>query len=203
MAILLVDNQTVPTTPASAKSTIWVESTNKRLLQTDDGGVHRGIFAHSNSTAAQGAIITTEIYVTGSNIKIPSYGMQVGQTYIWYISASKTAASTAAPIWTWRIGAAGAIGDTSRLALTSGQAQTAVASDGVLVAMLTVPIASSVGTIAGSGGMGAPGFGGGGAGTSSTFDNTSTIGGQFIGLTLTTGTSAAWTITACSGFGMV
>lgn len=203
MADILIDNQTAPTTPASSKSVIWVDSTVKRQLQTDDGGIHRGIFNHQSTTAAQGALITTEVYITGSGIRIPSYGMQLGMTFIWYISASKTAASTAAPVWTWRIGANQTTADTSRLALTSGQAQTAVASDGVLVAMLTVHIASAVGTIAGSGPMGAPGFGGGGAGTSSTFDNTSTIAGQYIGITVTTGTSAAWTVTACSCWGMV
>lgn len=203
MAIINIANQTAPTTPGGSTTTIWVDSTNKRVLDTDDSGIHRGIFYHQSTTAAQGAIATTEVYITGSGIKIPSYGMQLGMTFIWYISASKTAASTAAPVWTWRIGAAQTTSDTSRLALTSGQAQTAVASDGVLVAMLTVHIASSVGTIAGSGPMGAPGFGGGGAGTSSTFDNTATIAGQFIGLTVTTGTSAAWTITACSCFGQI
>src|SRR5205823_3807660 len=108
---------------------------------------HRGIVAHNNTTSAQGLIATTEVYLTGSNLKIPSYGMQVGMTFIWYISASKTAASTAAPIWTYRIGPAGAVGDTSRLALTSGQAQTAVASDGVLTAMVYAPIVSATGTI--------------------------------------------------------
>jgi hypothetical protein len=140
---------------------LWVDSTTKKgVIQTDDSGIHHGILSHNNSTAAQGAITTTEVYLTGSGIKIPSFGMQVGMTFVWYISASKTAASTAAPIWTWRIGAAQTTGDTSRLALTSGQAQTAVASDGTLIAMVTVPTVSATGTIAGSGPCGAPGFGG-------------------------------------------
>ncbi len=126
--------------------------------------------------------------------------MQVGMTFVWYISAVKTAAGVAAPIWTWRIGAAQTTGDTSRLALTSGLIQTNTVADGVLTAMVYVPIASATGTIAGSGGTGPAGFGGGGSGTSSTFDNTSTIAGQFIGLTVTTGASAAWTINGVSAF---
>lgn len=198
MADILIDNQTAPTTPASSKSVIWVDSTNKRELITDDGGVHRGIFAHNNSTAAQGALATTEVYLTGSGLKIPSYGMQVGMQFVWNISASKTAAGVAAPIWTFRIGAAQTTADTSRLALTSGQIQTAAISDGILTAMVVCHIASATGTIAGSGASGAAGFGGGGAGTSATFDNTATIAGLFIGLTVTTGASAAWTVTAVS-----
>lgn len=198
MADILIDNQTAPTTPAAGKSVIWVDSTTKKPVVTDDGGVRRGNPLSRNfAAAAQGALATTEVYLTGSNILIPSFGMEVGQTYVWYISAVKTAASTAAPIWTWRIGAAGTVSDTSRLALTSTQAQTAVASDGCLVAMLQVRTVSASGVITAAGPTGAPGFGGGGSGTSSTFDNTG-LAGQYVGLTVTTGTSAAWTINALS-----
>lgn len=180
-----------------------MDSTAKRQVQTDDGGIHRGIVAHSNSTAAQGAIATTEVYLTGSGLKIPSYGMQIGMTFIWYISVVKTAAGVAAPVWTFRIGAAQTTGDTSRLALTATGIQVATAMDGILVAMVNAPIVSASGTIAGSGGAGPANFGGGGTGTSSTFDNTGTIAGQFLGLTVTTGASAAWTVTAVSGFVMI
>jgi hypothetical protein len=203
MADILIDNQTAPTTPAGSKSVIWVDSTSKRESVTDDGGIHRGIFAKNSSTSAQGLLATTEVYLTGSGLKIPSYGMQVGMTFVWYISVAKTAAGVAAPIWTYRIGAAQTTADTSRLALTSGQIQTAAVCDGILTAMVYVPIASAVGTIAGSGGTGPAGFGGGGAGTSGTFDNTGTIAGQFLGLTVTTGTSAAWTVTAVSAVGFI
>jgi len=198
MADILIDNQVAPATPAASKSVLWVDSTQKRLIQTDDGGIHRGVIAHANSTSAQGAIATTEVYLTGSSLQIPSFGMQVGMEFVWYISASKTAAGVAAPVWTYRIGSAKTTADTSRLALTSGQIQTAAVGDGILVARLVCHIASAVGTIAGSGGTGPAPFGGGGAGTSATFDNTATIAGQFIGLTVTTGASAAWTVTAVS-----
>ena len=113
MADILIDNQTAPTTPASGKSVIWVDSTTKKIVQTDDGGIRRGSPLSKNfATAAQGLLATTEVYLTNSNLLIPSYGMEAGQTYVWFISVVKTAASTAAPIWTFRIGAAGAIGDT-------------------------------------------------------------------------------------------
>lgn len=196
MATLLLDNQTAPTTPSASKSRIWVDSTSKRMLQTNDSGIHQGIIAQNSSITAQGALATTEVYLTGSALQLPSFGMQVGMTMTWLISASKTAAGVAAPIWTFRIGAAKTTADTSRLALTSGQIQTAAVGDGILTAMLSVNIASAVGVIAGSGGTGPAPFGGGGSGTSATFDNTATIGGQFIGLTVTTGASAVWTVNA-------
>ena len=201
MADILIDNETQPTTPAASKSVLWIDSTAKRQLQTDDGGIHRGIVAHNSSTSAQGALATTEVYLTGSGLRIPSYGMQVGMTFIWYISAVKTAAGTAAPIWTFRIGSAQTTADTSRLALTATGVQAATAFDGVLMAMIYVPTVSATGTIAGSGGSNSN-FGGGGSGVSSTFDNTATIAGQFLGLTVTTGASAAWTINGVSAFAM-
>jgi hypothetical protein len=140
-------------------------------------------------------LATTEVYLTNSNILIPSFGMEAGQKYVWHISAVKTGAGVAAPVWTFRIGAAGAIGDTSRLALTSTGIQVATAMDGVLTAMLVVRNVGASGVIAGSGGSGPANFGGGGSGASSTFDNTG-LGGQYVGLTVTTGASAAWTINA-------
>lgn len=199
MADILIDNQTAPSTPSSGKSVIWIDSTTKKLVQTDDGGIHRGgVLSHNTATAAQGLLATTEVYLTSSNILIPSFGLPAGALMIWYIQVVKTAASTAAPIWTWRIGAAGAIGDTSRIAATSTQAQTAVASDGTLIASCTVRTAGASGVLVGAGPSGAPGFGGGGLLASSAIDLTSTIGGQYIGLTVTTGASAAWTVNGLS-----
>lgn len=197
MADVLIDNQTAPTTPAAGKSVIWIDSTTKKIVQTDDGGIRRGILSRNTATAAQGLLATTEVYLTNSNLLIPSFGMEAGQTYVWHISVVKTGAGVAAPVWTFRIGAAGAVGDTSRLALTSTGAQIGTAMDGILTAVFTVRNVSASGVIAGSGGAGPANFGGGGSGASSTFDNTG-LGGQFVGLTVTTGTSAAWTVNALS-----
>ena len=197
MADILLDNESLPSTPAAGKSIIFTDATTKKPALLDDGAIVRGILSRNVATAAQGALATTEVYLTNSNLLIPSCGMQVGQTYIWYISAVKTGAGTAAPIWTFRIGAAGAIGDTSRLALTATGVQVATAMDGVLMAMLTVRSVGVSGVIAGSGGAGLPNFGGGGSGASAGFDNTA-LAGQYVGLTVTTGASAAWTVNALS-----
>jgi len=193
MADILIDTQAAPSTPAAGKAVIWVDGTTKKLVQTDDTGAHRGILSHNYSTAAQGAIATTEVYLTGSGLLIPSFGLQVGMTAFWYISVVKTAAGVAAPVWTFRVGTAQTTGDTSRLALTAGGIQIATIMDGTLMAAISVRTGGATGVIAGSGGSGPANFGGGGSGASSTFDLT-VIGGQYIGLTVTTGTSAAWTV---------
>lgn len=196
MAKITILNQSAPSTPSAGYSVLWIDSTTKKLVQTDDGGIRHGILSRNFATAAQGALATTEVYLTNSNLLIPSFGMEAGQTYIWHISVVKTGASTAAPIWTFRIGSAGAVGDTSRLALTATGVQIATAFDGILTAMLVVRNVGAAGVVAGSGGSG-PNFGGGGSGASSTFDN-SALGGQFVGLTVTTGASAAWTVNELS-----
>jgi hypothetical protein len=199
MADILLDNEGIPSTPAASKSILFVDSTTKRFGQLDDGGKVHGILSSNSATAAQGALATTEVYLTGSGLKIPSFGMQVGMMFIWYISVVKTAAGVAAPVWTFRIGAGQSTSDTSRLALTATGIQAATAFDGILTAVLTVPTVSATGTIAGSGGAMVD-FGGGGSGVSATFDNTTTIAGQFVGLTVTTGASAAWTVNAVQAF---
>ncbi len=191
-----LDNQTTPSTPAAGRAVYFSDSTTKRPVQTDDAGLRKGLLSKNTATAAQGLLATTEVYLTNSNLLIPSFGMEAGQTYIWHISAVKTAAGVAAPIWTFRIGAAGAIGDTSRLALNATGIQIATAFDCILTAMLTVRNVGASGVIAGSGGAQAN-FGGGGSGASSTFDNTG-LGGQYVGLTVTTGASAAWTVNGLS-----
>jgi hypothetical protein len=200
MADILIDNEGLPgSNPTSGKSILFVETTNKTFTQLDDLGLPHGVLYTTGSTAAQGAITTTEVYLTGSSIQIPSYGMKTNMIFHWDISVVKTAAGVAAPVWTWRIGPNKSTGDTSRLALTATGIQVATAFDGILTAMVRVHSVSASGVIAGSGGSG-PNFGGGGSGVSAGFDNTATIAGQFIGLSVTTGASAAWTVNAVSAY---
>lgn len=199
MADILLDAQTAPSTPASGKAVLWIDSTTKKFVNTDDGGIHRGILSGNRSTASQGAGFASDTYVTNSGILIPSFGMQAGQVYRWFISLSKTAAGTAAAVYTFRIGSNQSTADTSRLALTATVAATAAIAEGLLIASLVVRNVGASGVIAGGVGIAAngPGLGGGKDGASSTFDN-SALAGQFIGLSINGGTSAAWTITSVS-----
>lgn len=196
MADILMDNQAAPTTPASSKSVWWVDQTSKKAVVTDDSGHHYGTLSRNNATASQGAGFAADTYVTNSGLLIPSFGMQAGQLYRWFISLSKTAAGTAATILQVRIGAAQTTGDTSRLSLTATVAQTAAVAEGLIVVTIGVRLVSASGVIAGGFGVMAngPGLGGGKDGVSSTFDNTA-VSGQYVGLSINGGASAAWTLT--------
>jgi hypothetical protein len=205
MADWLTDNQVAPVTPASSKSIIWADSTTKKgPLQTDDQGVHHGIIStsYSASGVASQAVPATETYITSSGIILPAYGMQVGQLFRWYINAVKaTFTGTAAPSWKIYIGTTQSIAsDTARLNLT-GIAQTAVTGGGTIIVTAQVRTVSASGVIIGN--FSAPGvtLGVGQATTavSATFDNTSTIGGQYVGLSLTAGLNTTYTVDGVRG----
>jgi hypothetical protein len=196
MADILIDNQANPATPAAGKSLIYVDSTTKKLATEDDTGKVLGTLSRNWSTASQGAGFAADTYVTNSGLLIPTAGMQVGMQFRWMISLSKTAAGTAATVLQFRIGSNQTTADTSRLSLTASIAQTAAIAEGLLIASLTVRSVSASGVIAGGFGMAASvGLGGGKDGVSATFDN-SALAGQYVGISVNGGASAAWTITS-------
>lgn len=169
------------------------------MTHTDDSGVHHGILSTATSAsgaASQSISAATDTYVTSSGILLPAYGMQVGQTLRWFLSLVKTATGTVAPVFTIRIGAAQSTSDTSRLVITGG-ASTSNAAGSVVVVLVQVRTVSASGVIVGNINFGAAAFGTGQTTTvvSSTFDNTSTIGGQYVGISINTGTSGpAYTV---------
>ena len=207
MADLLVDVQSVPATPSAGQAVIFVDSTAKILCTKDDTGlVHAR--SESGSTAAQGAGFATDTYVTGSSLVIPSFSMQARTLLQWTLSASKTGAGTATPIYVIRIGANQTTADTARLTLT-GPAQTAIADIGTLNIRVIVRSVGASGVLQGTAwwnhrGTAAntttsgTGFAndstGHVEGTAAGFDN-SALGGQFVGLSINGGTSASWTVT--------
>lgn len=203
MADFLLDNQAAPTTPGSSKSILWVDSTTKKQTHTDDSGVHHGTLSsnYAQSGVASLAVAATETYITSSNILIPAYGMQVGMMFKWYLNLVKaTFTGTAAPIWNIKIGTLLSTSDTTRLALT-GIAQTNATGGGLVIILVQVRTVSASGVIVGN--FSAPGvtLGVGQATTavSSSFDNTTTIAGQSIGLTATPGTNTTYTVDSVRG----
>jgi hypothetical protein len=203
MADILIDNQSAPTTPSTGKSVIWIDSTTKKLVQTDDGGTHRGGTLSTNHATAQQTGFSSDTYLTGSNITIPAFGMQVGQLYLWEVGIEKTAAGTAAIVTTVRTGTAGTTSDTSRAALTQLVAQTATAATIIMQVRAFVRTVSASGVLVAYmsfGGSGTTtGFGDGDRIVSATFDNTA-MGGFFIGLSLNGGASASYTIDYVKGW---
>lgn len=210
MADILIDAQAGYTgTPASGKSGIIIDSTNKRMYNKDDTGRYWGPSNRNWSITNDASAFASDLYLVGSNVLLPSFGIQAGSRYWLRASASKTGAGTATPAYTIRIGTAGAIGDTSRLALT-GPAQTAIADIGTLnVLVICRVVSATVGVLQGtawwdhtgtaaSTTVSGTGFAndvtGHVQGTSANFDN-SALGGSYIGLSLNGGASAAWTVT--------
>lgn len=198
--------QSAPSTPSSGYGTIWPDGTSPQWFTKDDAGRVWGQ-SFNAAVASQGAGFSSDTYVTNSDILIPSFGFQAKTGFTWRVSASKTAAGAATPIYSIRIGSNRTTADTARLQLT-GPAQTAVADIGTLFIMVTVRTVAASGVIQGTAwwahrGTAASstigtGFANDGTGhvegTSAGFDN-SALGGSYVGLSIDGGASAAWTLT--------
>ena len=206
MADLLMELEGKPTTPAAGQGIFFFDSTAKiRAFLNDTGRVE----AYSNNAAiANQTVNAADTYLTNSDLLIPSWGLQAKGTFLFQISASKTGAGTAAPIYSVRIGTNRTTADTARLTLT-GPAQTAIADIGTLNILITVRAAggscilqgtafwSHRGTAANTTTSGT-GFAndstGHVEGTSASFD-ASAVNGQYIGLSVNSGTAGVWTVT--------
>lgn len=203
MAKITIPNQTAPTTPSSGYSVLWIDSTTKKLIETDDAGVHRLATPSKNYATGQQTGFAADTYLSGSAITVPSFGMQIGQIYQWQVSIEKTAAGTGAITCTIRLGTAGTTSDTSRCALVQTVAQTATASVTTMFVSCVVRTVSASGVLIGAMSFGSSGtttgFGDGDRIVSGAFDN-SAVGGQLLGLSLNGNTSAAYTIDSCFGY---
>lgn len=198
-------------TPASGDYVLGFDSTGGILAWKDSAGRMYG-YTKNAATAAQGAGFASDTYVTNSDILIPSWGFQTKTIFRWALSCSKSAASTATPIYTIRIGSARTTADTSRLALT-GPAQTAIADIGTLFIDVVVRSVGASGVIQGTAAwlhrgtaasttVSGVGFAndttGHVEGTSAGFDMTTGLAGNYIGLSINGGTSSSWTFTQCT-----
>lgn len=204
MADILIDNEGTPGTPAASKSYLWVDSTTKKFVQTDDSGArHGGVISKNFSTATLSPSVSTDTYITNSGILIPSYGMEAGQHFRWVFTATKTATGTTAYVATLRLGANQSTADTARATLTANQVQSAAISHATFFVDVLVRSVSATGQLiaaincASSVGTTATGFGGGVVNVPSTFDN-SAVAGQYLGLSINT-TAGVWTIDAIYG----
>lgn len=201
MADILMDNQTMPTTPAASKSVVYVDSTTKKLVTLDDSGKAQGVLStiSSASGVASQSIVTSDTYLTKSEIQIPASGMQVGQLYEWHIIVTKNATGTSAPVFTVRTGTNASTADTSRLVLT-GAAATAATGGGVIIVSVQVRTVSASGVIVGNFVVPQLSFGAGQQTTavSGTFDNTA-LQGQYLDLSVNPG-AATYTVDAVKGF---
>jgi hypothetical protein len=196
MAKVTIANQTTPTTPSSAYSAVFVDSTTKKFGQIDDSGIVHGMLSRNVTTAGQAANFTTDTYVTNSGLLIPSSGLVAGMQFRWWVYATKSTGSTAAAVYTFRVGTGQATSDTSIIALTDVGAQTSAAANVLIICTLGLRTvsASGVGVAAVLVGPSASStFGLGKEGVSSTIDLTGKAG-QYVGLSINAGASATWTV---------
>lgn len=179
-----------------------VNSTNKKLTHTTAAGVAETLGPLTNANTAQLTGFATDTQVAGSVIAIPPGLLRVGSTYRCKFDITKTAAGTATPIITVRIGTAGTIADTARLTFTFS-AGTAAVDVGSFEIVFTVRVAGASCIIAGScelkHQLAATGLTSGGtgglelkAGASSAFD--ATVASSIISIGYNGGTSHAATI---------
>ena len=128
MADILLDDEVTPAAPAASKVLVYNDSVSKLLTQRTSVKPHGIVPVRNGSTAAQ-AYTTADVYVTGSDLAVPGHLMQIGMVFRWRLGLTKTA-GTGSPVWTIRIGTAGAIGDTARLTFTQVAAGTSVTDTG-------------------------------------------------------------------------
>lgn len=208
MGKILLAEESVPSTPSAGNARIFVDSTSGMLAYKDDAG---RVWAWSqNASISNQTVNAADTYLTDSSLIIPSWSLQARTILRWRVSASKTGAGTAQPVYNIRIGSARTTADTARLVLT-GPLQTAIADIGTLDIMLTVRNIGASGVLQGTAfwshrGTAAntttsgTGFAndttGHVEGASAGFDNTA-LGGLYIGLSVNSGTSGVWTVTQC------
>lgn len=198
MADILLDEQGNPTSPASGQGLIYFDNQISGLVQKNDAGKIQG--DDNKATLAQIAAHSADTYYLG--LQMPSGFMQAGAFWKWEIVATKGAAGTAAPIFTFRTGTNGTTADTSRLAITMG-VQTAVADTAYITCLLTCRSVGASGVVQGSvwiqhnlqitGFATTPSGFSLTQGTSAGFDNTA-LGGHFMGLSVNPGTAGAWVV---------
>ncbi len=180
------------------EETLILDGEGRWTHYTADGAVksQTNLVSYNSSTAAQGAGFASDTYLTGSFILFPT-APKVGTKFKLKFDVSKTAAGTATPIITVRLGTAGSTADTARNTFTfsAGTAATdvgtfevdcvfrAVGASAVLqgrcalTSQATTGISSLLKTQ---------------QSTSGSFD--STTAGLGIGVSVNGGASAAWTV---------
>ena len=158
---------------------------------------------HNVQTAASQAFGNGATYLTGSDCLIPTGKIKAGTKYRCKFNIVKTAAGTAAPVFTVRVGTAGTTADTARATLTMA-AQTAVADEGVVELEVIFKASGASAVLQAIATLGhrlaATGLSTSNhdtkIATSAAFD--ATVAGLKIGVAIDAGNQAAWTISFVS-----
>ncbi|MCX6787153.1 MAG: hypothetical protein NTY93_01345 [Candidatus Kaiserbacteria bacterium] len=206
-AVLVGDSTsayTARTLPASCAGTtaklLYDSTTNLFSCGTDQTGAAGTATQYNQSVAVQTPAVT-DTYLVGSSIAIPASSLKIGTRYHMIFDVSKTAAGTATPILNIRFGTLGTTGDATKCTLT-WTAQTAATDTGTFEIWTTFrTVGSGTTAVLQCSGQRRHGASVTGLGTlvgetkivtSAGFD--STVANSIIGASITTGTSAVWTI---------
>lgn len=161
----------------------------------------------TNASTSDQTANAADTYLTGSNLTVVNR-LKVGTMFFIDISATKTAAGTATPIFSVRFGTAGTTADTARLTFT-GAAQTAAVDTGVfrIVVLVRGPIGASCvvqGTYSMQHDLDTTGIGAVESdalqAVSEAFDVT--VAGTIMGVSVNPGASGVWTVTKASIIGI-
>jgi len=199
MSLVLTDTA-VPATPSVGSTVQFAEPVARRFTHKDDAGrtyTMGGFLANFNT--ADVTANAADTYITGSALAVPTgLTLQVGTTANWQFYMTKTAASTATPVWTVRIGTTGTVSDAAILTFT-GPAQTAVVDAGFVEINAILRNVGAAGILAGglclSHNLDATGFANIGTPTlqvtSSGF--VTTTAGLILGVSVNPGAAGVWT----------
>lgn len=207
MALITIANQTVPATPSSGNTSLYTETTTKKLHTLADDGVSRLVQPlYNNNTTAQ-SIVTSDTYIAGSSITLPPSLMRAGAIFRWTFGLTRSGAGTATPVYAVRFGTAGAVTDTLRLSFT-GVAQTNAADTGVHRIYVLCRSVGAAGVIAGifeehhvlvTTGLANAAQMQAQASASSAFDTT--VANSIIGVSVNPGATSTWVYELVSAIG--
>lgn len=132
MAELILAETNTVTTPSVGNISFYACNTANPILRfKNDAGTDRAISGITNySVTSQSVGAASRTYITGSALAIPVNKVQIGSSFRWRISATKTAAGTAASTIDVCVGTAGTTADTARISFTK-PAGTAVIDEGL------------------------------------------------------------------------
>lgn len=132
MADLVLDVQSAPVTPAAGQGTLFVDTLSKLPAIKNDAGFVTSFGPTNFSTVAQSPAAATRTYITGSALTVPSGKLQVGSSFRWLFTMTKTAAGIAASTIDIAVGTTGTTTDTARVSFTK-PAGTAVVDEGTVI----------------------------------------------------------------------
>jgi hypothetical protein len=120
--MLLLNKEVVPSTPATDKAALFMDTADKKLKTISDAGIVTTIEERlTNSNTVDQTINATTAYLAGSSLSVPTSKLRVGTILRWRIFATKTAAGvTAGCAFLVKVGTAGTTADTTRVTFTMG-----------------------------------------------------------------------------------